>query len=67
MEDIEIFAQKCENESQISKNMLETMKIYKELLFSLQELDSDKFGEPFVKKKVNNSNNPLKITIYKTL
>jgi hypothetical protein len=67
MDDIEIFAQKCETEREIAKNMLETMKIYKELLFSLQQLDSDKFGIYGIKKKVNNSNNPLKIAIYKTL
>jgi hypothetical protein len=67
IDDIEIFAQKCENERQITKNMLETMKIYKDLLYSLQQLDSDKFGIPDIRKKVNNSRNPLQIAIYKTL
>jgi hypothetical protein len=65
VDDVEIYAQKCETETQIANNMSKLLKIYKELHELFQMLDSNKFGKK--NDKILNKNNPIKLYIYKSL
>ncbi len=62
---IEILAQKCEKKEHIAANMQIVMDNYTKIQELLQELDSKKFGKKG--NPITNSNNPIKIKIYKSL